>query len=97
LKLQIFKLGGVFVRSGFQDFFSGASATKDARRLARRCQSGWRSTDRTRQQLKTRTGSSFLYGKFKLILKDLIKPEFIRQDEEFQELLQYFIITDNYF
>ena len=33
---------------------------------------------------------------FKNILDNLIKPDFIRQDEEFQELLQYLIITDNY-
>ena len=34
--------------------------------------------------------------KFKNILDYLIKPDFSRQDEEFQELLQYLIITDEY-
>ena len=28
-------------------------------------------------------------------LDNIIKPDFIRQDEEFQELLQYLIITNN--
>ena len=31
------------------------------------------------------------------MLDDLIKPKFIRDDEEFQSLLQYFIIMDNNF
>ena len=31
------------------------------------------------------------------MLDDLIKPNFIRDDEEFQNLLQYFIIMDNNF
>ena len=31
------------------------------------------------------------------ILDDLIKPKFIRYDEEFQSLLQYFIKMDNNF
>ena len=33
---------------------------------------------------------------FKNILDNLIKSDFIRQDEEFQELLQYLIITNEY-
>ena len=33
---------------------------------------------------------------YKNLLDNLIKPEFIRQDEEFQELLQYLIITDEF-
>ena len=33
---------------------------------------------------------------FKNMLDNLIKPEFIREDEDFQELLQYLIITDEY-
>ena len=31
------------------------------------------------------------------MLDDLIKPQFIREDEEFQSLLQYFIITESDF
>ena len=31
------------------------------------------------------------------ILDNLIKPEFIREDEDFQKLLQYFIIMDSNF
>ena len=41
----------------------------------------------------------FVYYKsknYKVILDNLIKPEFIRQDEEFQELLQYLIIMGEY-
>ena len=34
--------------------------------------------------------------KFKNILDNLIKPDFIREDEEFQELLQYLIIIGDY-
>ena len=33
---------------------------------------------------------------YKNILENLIKPEFIHQDDELQELLQYLIITDVY-
>ena len=33
---------------------------------------------------------------YKNLLDNLIKPEFIRQDEEFQELLQYLIITNEF-
>ena len=33
---------------------------------------------------------------YKNILDNIIKPDFIRQDEEFQELLQYLIITDEF-
>ena len=32
---------------------------------------------------------------YKFFLDNIIKPDFIRQDEEFQELLQYLIITNN--
>ena len=33
---------------------------------------------------------------YKNILDDLIKPDFIRQEDEFEELLQYLIITDEF-
>ena len=33
---------------------------------------------------------------YKNILDNLIKPDFIRQEDEFQELLQYLIITDEF-
>ena len=33
---------------------------------------------------------------FKSILDNLIKPDFIRLDDEFQKLLQYFITTNEY-
>ena len=40
--------------------------------------------------------SNFKSKIFKNMLNNLIKPEFIREDEDFQELLQYLIITDEY-
>ena len=40
--------------------------------------------------------SNFKRKIFKNMLNNLIKPEFIREDEDFQELLQYLIITDEY-
>jgi hypothetical protein len=33
---------------------------------------------------------------YKSLLDNLIKPDFIREDEAFQELLQYLIITGDY-
>ena len=33
---------------------------------------------------------------YKIFLDNLIKPDFIREDEAFQELLQYLIITGDY-
>ena len=39
---------------------------------------------------------NFKSKKFKNILDNLIKPDFIREDEEFQELLQYLIIIGDY-
>ena len=40
--------------------------------------------------------SNYKSKSYKLLLDNLIKPEFIREDEAFQELLQYLIITGNY-
>ena len=40
--------------------------------------------------------ANFKSNTFKNILNNLIKPDFIRQDEEFQELLQYIIITNEH-
>ena len=39
---------------------------------------------------------NFKSNTYKSILDNLIKPKFIKDDEEFQELLQYLIITDEY-
>jgi len=39
---------------------------------------------------------NFKSKSYKNILNNLIKPKFIQDDEEFQELLQYLIITDEY-
>ena len=39
--------------------------------------------------------SNYKSKTFKLLLDNIIKPEFIREDEAFQELLQYLIITGN--
>ena len=40
--------------------------------------------------------SNYKSKTFKLLLDNIIKPEFIREDEAFQELLQYLIITGNH-
>ena len=40
--------------------------------------------------------SNFKSSTYNSLLDNLIKPEFIREDEAFQELLQYLIITGNY-
>ena len=40
--------------------------------------------------------SNYKSKTFKLLLDNIIKPEFIREDEAFQELLQYLIITSNH-
>jgi hypothetical protein len=40
--------------------------------------------------------SNFKSSTYNSLLDNLIKPEFIRDDEAFQELLQYLIITGNY-
>ena len=40
--------------------------------------------------------TNFKNKSFKLLLNNLIKPDFIKLDEEFPELLQYLIITDEY-
>lgn len=37
---------------------------------------------------------NFKYNSYRDMLNDLTKPEFIRDDEEFQLLLQFFIITE---
>ena len=40
--------------------------------------------------------NNFKSKKYKNILNNLLKPKFIQDDEEFQELLQYLIITDEF-
>jgi hypothetical protein len=40
--------------------------------------------------------SKFKSNFYKSLLDNLVKPEFIREDEAFQELLQYLIITGDY-
>jgi hypothetical protein len=40
--------------------------------------------------------SNFKSKNYKILLYNLTKPNFIRDDEEFQDLLQYLIITDNH-
>ena len=39
---------------------------------------------------------NFKSKKFKNILDNLIKPDFIREDEDFQEILQYLLIIGDY-
>jgi hypothetical protein len=40
--------------------------------------------------------SNFKSSTYNSLLDNLIKPDFIREDEAFQELLQFLIITGNY-
>ena len=40
--------------------------------------------------------NNFKINTYKSILDNIIKPDFIRLDDEFQELLQYLIITNEY-
>ena len=39
---------------------------------------------------------NFKSKKYKNMLDNLIRPQFITEDNEFQEIIQYLIITDDY-
>jgi hypothetical protein len=69
---------------------------KNTKNLENELKSKFQATDGITDSIRT----CLLYYKDKTfggMLDELIKPKFIREDEEFQNLLQYFIIMDSDF
>ena len=69
---------------------------EDAYKLSKKFYKNFRSSDGITDSIRTCL-ENIKNKKYKIALDDLIKPEFIKEDEEFQELLQYLIITNNDF
>ena len=69
---------------------------ENAYKLSKKFSNNFRSSDGITDSIRTCL-ENIKNKKYKIALDDLIKPEFIKEDEEFQELLQYLIITNNDF
>ena len=66
---------------------------KNIYKLIRSLKEGFKKKDGITDSIRTCL-YNFKYNSYRDMLNDLIKPEFIREDEEFQLLLQFFIITE---
>ena len=67
---------------------------KNIRKLTHSLKDDFKKEDGVTDSIRTCL-SNFKVESYRIMLDDLTKPEFIKEDEEFQLLLQYFIITES--